>query len=129
MKAAALLSHQLHHQIGAEVRETTALLGRERLPAAGGGHADQETIGGQLQHRVVIGRTQLGQRIRSDAQAGPKRGLQVVATARLAGASMDPASVQGFRLRAAAGSEDANSCPGLERVGLFGSYGLGDAGS
>ena len=148
MKAAALLSHQLLHQIGAGVRETTALLGRERLaaiechqrviglqhrvvqqaeacgaierlPAAGGGYADQGSFGGQLQHRVVIGRTQLGQRIRSDTQAGPKRGLQVVATAGLPGASMGPASVQGFRLRAVAGRGDPQQLPGPGAGGPF----------
>jgi len=45
--------------------------------AASGGHQDQGTIGGQLQHRFGIGLAQLSKLLGSEAQANAERGRQV----------------------------------------------------
>jgi hypothetical protein len=45
--------------------------------AAGGGHGDQRTIGGQFQHGVWVGRTELAELVRCKPQAGGESLRQV----------------------------------------------------
>jgi hypothetical protein len=84
----------LHHQIGAEGSEATALIGAEH------GVVGQAEAGGAVKCLPVAGGTGPGLDLKGEFGVAGQAGVQEGGASGLAGARIGPAGVQGFRLRA-----------------------------